>query len=130
MKFRLLNGSHTVTHKKPDASGKLRITGRTVFKATSSELPVIESAVDLCEKFNHPMSKKFERVPDDTVCTKTVEVGLNTQSNAQGPNPADEILSMSLKQLQRYAQENDIDIGNAQRKEDLIRIITEALVPA
>ena len=119
-KYRLLVGQHIEN-----------IPG-TQIEVTYNAGDTFESASRL-EKFNSPgHSPKFERLQDD------VKVGVKSTpkvSNDLPPNLVEEgsdgdsvdaLDSMTVAELYKFARENDIPIGNARKKHELIEAIRKA----
>jgi hypothetical protein len=99
-KYRLLVGRHAET------VGDENI----IYDAHSNN--IIETTTDLCKKFNSPdpnFPKKFERVVENP------EYIPATQQTT--------LDSMSFKEIQAWAAEEEIDLKGAKTKEDALKVI-------
>lgn len=125
-KYRLLVGQHIEN-----------IPG-TEIEATYSAGDTFESASNL-ERFNSPgHSPKFERLQDDVKvgpksrvkATPTPEQLPEVQTQLNDEESTDEatdtLESMSVAELYKFAKENDIDLGRARKKNELIEVIRKA----
>ncbi len=125
-RYRLLSGSYIegfghegrfqVT-KEPDGTitRKQIEKPRVVHKARGNHQPIVESATDLCKRFNRPGAKMFEKVADTTPLTNPDDV--------EKPSPEDYYREMTVKQLQAFALENEVDVNHAANKEEIIRTL-------
>lgn len=135
--FKLLAGKHT--QKESNGISKTYRPG-----------DVIDSKHDLVKLFNsHPTTPKFERVDERTMrgdissVVQTVTPSHVVQAASPSPAPAapqssaqtavapsrqsiDGLDSMSVKELQLLAQEEEIDLRGASKKEEIIKIIRGA----
>lgn len=116
MKFRLLpgNGGHSV--------------GDVLHTANA----VIESNSDLCSKFNTPVSRKFERVPDETPCSpggseiKGAEVEVAKRSEQDEAT----LRGMGMTELKAIAEQEEIDVSKCKNKDEVVRAIATAMAAA
>ena len=97
MKFRILHGQHIAGK---DENGKRIVYRGADGKGHSGD--VFESEFDLVARFNDPRmeQQKFERVFHE--------------------DPLD---SMTVKQLRQLAEDEEIDLGSATAKNDILRIV-------
>jgi hypothetical protein len=139
MKFRILRGQHLV--KLPNGQYKKHRQGE-----------VIESTIDLVERFNQGQnSQKFQRIyseasepkslndylselsklPKDQVqhvITHLQGVGNLTSSDQQTVSSGEDTLAgMTVKELQAFADGEEIDLKGITKRDDILRIIKAAL---
>lgn len=128
MKFRLLAGGHSVILKQAVNPGD------KVEYYTYHKDDVFESATDL-ELLNAPpatnLRKKFERVPDNTPVTPMTVRPTNSAppyplDSASSPQFNDALENMTIAELKQYAAEEEIDLGKASKKEEVIEVIRKA----
>jgi hypothetical protein len=114
MKFKVLNGKHSQDGK--------------VYEAGS----VIPSKRDLTKVFKN----KFEKVASSTPSSKGREVLQQTSDEEETPQEPDEeaggdwnaeLDSMTIPELRKFALEEDIDLGTATKKEEIVNTIRSAL---
>lgn len=127
--FRVLSGVHCEGERGAD--GKLvKYRRGEIFKSKS----------DLDKTHNQPMSIRFERLPDDTPLTRpqvaqAAAQGFNTAfTDTNQPTPElqkifDDIQKMDVAALQKFAAEEEIDLGNLKKKEEIIAQIKRSLTP-
>lgn len=109
-KYKILAGRHA---GKVNGSVKIFNTGE-----------IVESDVDLVAKFNRPNSRKFELVDSaGNTSTQTVTQRPNVTPMVVTPN----VDSLSLKDLQALAAEEEIDIKGLTKREDIVKVIKNAL---
>ena len=131
MRFQLLAGRHaeldpTDPKKRRSilyAAPILGQGGRVIVPEDARKLhgDVIETDVDLCAKFNRPGSEKFRRLPDapDTAVANAARAGFEGK-----PLPSDDNLeSMTVQQLKDLALSEDIELGDATRKDQIVQAI-------
>lgn len=80
----------------------------------------VKSEIDLVRRFG---GEKFELV------NQSMMEYLGEQYREQSKQEAD-LSAMSVQQLKAYAEENNIDLGDNQRKDQIIAAIKSAMVPA
>lgn len=124
MKFKLLSGIHVDNDKTKGATKSNPEGERVVYTAGD----VIESDIDLAATLNPKdpsMRRKFERVHDLTPAGPGV--GRRESATATIP-PIDMSLlaAMSVKELQSFAAEEEIDLKGCAKKEDILKIIQAA----
>lgn len=98
MKFQLLAGRH-ITGQKEE---------RRIYRIGD----VIESDDDLVKRFG---GDKFQRVDDDA---KATDVNDSRRATLE---------AMTLKELRKFADDEEIDLGGASRKNEIINVIVEAM---
>ncbi len=78
---------------------------------------VIETESDLC-KFNTPSSSpKFEKLDASGVPAKGA------------PYPGDQLDAMTVERLREFAAEEEIDLVDARKRDDILQVIRRALQP-
>jgi hypothetical protein len=120
----------------------------------NNEFPTIESEVDLCTLFNSPGSDKFERItpaapmtreqiqaqiddlkqklqgtPTGQTVQEAAEAGFYTDENKkiQPTTPTnDTFSSMSLDELKKHAASEEIELGKAKTRDEVLRVIRQA----
>lgn len=113
--FKLLVGRHSV------GSG----LNRKIYDAGKNNIVV--SAGDLC-KFNRPGTPaKFRKISDEDLTSKdpTVQAAVNDTKPA-GPAPEDTLNSMTVPDLRKLAEEEEIDLSGARTKEEIMEKIRRA----
>jgi hypothetical protein len=112
-RFRLLCGKH----HEGDANGAQRTYVRG---------DVFDSPYNLL-KFNSLESKRFEVVPDSTPLVhnevKKPPAEPNLETPQAGPATENTLDSMTVTELRTLAEEEEIDLGNASRKDQIIQAI-------
>jgi hypothetical protein len=115
MKFRLMQGKH--------AHGS-KIDGSLVVYRQGD---IIESDVDLEKK----LKNKFQRVIDDAMPTVRKPM-VKTEDEPQLPkeegesDPGDTLEAMTVSQLKKFAAEEEIDLGTATKKSEIVNTIRAA----
>ena len=85
---------------------------------------IVDSPVDLVAKFNRPNSRKFELIDDlGNSSTQVIAQSKPVVTPMVMPN----LDSLSLKDLQNLAAEEEIDIKGLTKREDIIKTIKSAL---
>lgn len=124
--FRVLQGKHSEGQRGPD--GKLIKYGRG---------DIFHSASDLDKKFNSPISIKYERLPDGTLPThapvaQAAEEGFKQLNDGNKlPDPSfdlKKLQAMDVNALIKLAQEEEIDLGNLKKKDEIISQIQKCLL--
>lgn len=94
---------------------------------------LIPDTADLCKKFNSPRSIKFEEVLGFNPSEQLSPVALaNKQGFESGniaslnPSTNDPFDDMTIPQLQAHAQAEEIPLGKAKTKEEIIKILRNA----
>lgn len=103
-RFELLGGTHT------QGDGVIYKRGDTV--ASELELDVLHG------------SNKFRRLSEDTRPSSPPPATVPEEADAADLSFLD---GMSLKELREYAEQEEIDLGDAKRKQDVLKVITEAV---
>lgn len=131
MKFRLLAGCHSEadpTQVYPNPNNVNELPRSILYRAGEND--IIETDKDLVAMFNSRISKKFERLPNDYV---------EQRRDFSSPTPASEqmehrenwnaesLSTFNVKELKALAKEESISIGNAEKKEDIIAAILQAM---
>jgi len=75
--------------------------------------------------------KKFDRLPDNTPIPKAgqkkkTQASASVQSSPKLPMEEDTLQGMSVEELRHLAEQEEIDLGEARRKDKIIEIILEA----
>jgi hypothetical protein len=94
---------------------------------------LVPDTADLCKKFNYPGSIKFEEIfnvnPSDKLSPVALaaksgfEIGNTANLNPSANDPFDD---MTIPQLQAHAQAEEIPLGKAKTKEEIIKILRSA----
>ena len=108
-KYRLLVSSHQ------DDKGK-----------TYEKGDIIEDTRDLCALFNSSLGAKFALLSEDEVELlekRTARATAKIAAQNKGPDTLD---AMSAQELRAHAAAEEIDLGNAQSKKEMIEIIRAA----
>ncbi len=95
---------------------------------------IVESAVDLCEAFNQvdeqgvPRSIKFERVDSvgRPLAKRKVKPKVSQQQQQSEP-ASDGLDGLTIEELRKFAAEEEVDLGDAKKKEDIIEAIRETV---
>lgn len=83
---------------------------------------IIDTTVDLAKRFNagiKPEYRKFERLPDP-----------EQPGEVEADEDAEELNVMNVKGLREFAENNEIDLGTATRKQEIINTILAARAEA
>lgn len=125
MKFRVLAGKHS-------ERGRIWMRGQ-----------VIETTTDLASRFNGAtvVRQKFERVPDGTPADPGVPVDQFTDPEFNKSSPSESETrgvdlmatyeSMSVEELRQVASQEEIELGKAKTKPEILNVLRSALsVPA
>lgn len=125
MRFQLLAGLHT----EPDPSNPPY--GELTYKAGD----VFESNTDLCQRFNRDGSTKFQRLSD---APSKPQAAVPVPSSNSKPIPVPEptppsklkvnLDVMTLEQLQKFAEDEEIDIKGAKKREEVLRAVKSAVL--
>lgn len=91
-------------------------------RKTYSPGDIVTSNVDLVSTFG---TRKFERIDDSGR-----SVALSPPRRQEPPAPTNDLSSLTVGELKRLAADEEIDLGGVNRKEDIVRIISEAQAPA
>lgn len=133
-KFRLLHGNHCENERDPNTNELVKYKAGDIFF----------SPQPLDKMHNSPGSIKFEPVSDGTLVTrhpvaKAATAGFNGEpekieadsiSNTSQPMfSTAELERMNVEELKKFAAEEEIDLGTASKKADIIARIQSA-VPA
>ena len=133
MKFKVLGGKHTETAQE----GKVA----TIYHRGD----IVEANHDLCRMFNKPKSLKFLRVPDNTPNKRTLpslppkveddpEDILNARDDLESTGEEtlseeselqDSFSDLKKAELISLAEENEIDLGDATLKADILRVVRQ-----
>lgn len=116
MLFKLLRGYHKDWTYRTDAEGRRQTSSQRLYKPGET----VESDRDLAKLFNHPGSIKFERLPDPPQSTAQPAV-------AVAERPDVDLDSMTLRDLQALAETEEIDLGGAKTKDQMVKVIRQAL---
>jgi len=89
---------------------------------------IIESKSDLCLHFNAPRAIKFERVDPSGRpvhdAAPNVQPAVNPSSRLADQDNLD---NMTVEELRAFAAEEEIDLDNAVRKQDIIQAIRASI---
>jgi hypothetical protein len=140
-RYRLLRGSHIEAHfrlSNPKDPASAVIDESKVYQRGD----IIETEDDLLKYNGGPMDpKKFELVLDELTDLKSMlsarekleqrikvaqaaEEGFRTSQTDAAKYPANDTLeSMSVAELRKYAEEEEIDLGAATKKDQILNII-------
>ncbi len=92
-------------------------------KGYEEDSDIIETTVDLATRFNvgtNPQHKKFERLYPDP----------EQPGELEADEDAEELNQMNVKALREFAEANEIDLGTASLKQEIINTILAARVEA
>ena len=122
MKFKILRGTHSNGERHPQTNKLITYRAGDIF----------ESITDLVKLHGR---EKFERAADNAVLSRTPLKVNATETPHQEASAytAKELEGMSVDELKRLANEEEIDIGNLNKKNDIIaRIVNvgKVAVPA
>ncbi len=124
-KFKLLRGRHaeSVSTNNPEQPGETKLV---IFNKGDR----FESNSELDKKFNSSGSVKFERLDDDAKVSSSVNVAANAgalignTSPAPGLDNADvDLQNKTVAELKAIASEFEIDLGQASKKDDIIKVL-------
>jgi len=112
-RYRVLRGIHGEggTPAVRDESGKVTAPAKPLkqYHKGSDDGDIVETDVDLCERFNIPDGpRKFDRLPDAPVN----QVALDT---------------MTVPELRKHAEGEEIDLGTATRRDEILNTIHAAM---
>lgn len=118
MKFRLKAGGHSHTYwREPTADEKANSSIRKARLSDGKDYvldtrryekgDIVESDVDLVQRFG---ANKFEKI------TEAPQV-------SSSPNPWDNLESMTVKQLKAFAESQEIDLGGATGKQEILEML-------
>lgn len=119
MLFKLLRGYHRDWSFKFDRDTRQRTTVKRMYSPGES----VESDRDLCKLFNRPGSIKFERLPDPPQA-QSFQGQQNAVATAVKESP--DLDGMTVRDLQALAEEEEIDLGGAKTKDQMVKTIRQA----
>lgn len=101
---------------------KYRLTQGTHYENETKYIAgqIVESKRDLT-LFNHPGSVRFEKVGEDAKDNPIPQAPTTKQSGAH-----ETLLSMSVEELKQMAAEEEIDLGKAKTKSEIVDAISKA----
>lgn len=116
MKFKVVAGYHCEGERHP-------VTGKLISYGPGE---IIESQIDLVKLHGR---EKFEPVSSDVPVTRrsttTAPQQTNPPSQKESGHTAKELEGMTLEELKRLAAEEEIDLGNLSKKNEIIaRIVS------
>lgn len=127
-KFRVLVGKHV--EQLGIVEGEVKTRSYSAGEVVSSNRP-------LDEIHNKPGAMKFERLHEEPRPSQAVQEPSGTPATAAASPAAvaqtfslEQLERMSVPDLQKLAEEEEIDLKGASKKQDLIRIIREAFSKA
>lgn len=103
MKFKLLRGLHS-------HGGKTYQPGN-----------VVESDTDFVARFGR---LKFERLLDDTAPITQQAADQAAEAGFETVNELRDLSKMTVSQLRTYAAENEVDLGDARTKDQILAVLT------
>lgn len=109
MKFLLLRGLHAAKY------GDLEVVHHPK--------DMVESSLDLCKLFNSPGSTRFQRAPSSAQVTVQGKPLDGSAVRAQVEN----LEQMTVAELREYAANNEVELGNATKKDEIVETIRAAL---
>ena len=114
-KFKLLSGRHT----ENDPTGKIDPVTKLPVSVTYKAGDVFASKSDLDKRFNQPpMSIKFERIHETPVAA------------AQQAAISDTLDAMTVEELKAYAESEELSLGKAKTREEMVKVLRAALIHA
>ncbi len=150
-KFRILAGQHVQKDPALDEYGNplKRPDGSVILAPRIYQTgEIVDSPVDLVAKFNHPNSRKFERVDDivraartsqelahphpHTIPPAVVSPAPLVKDTVKNTDPTDlkkyraDLEKMTVKELQAHAQAEEVDLKGNTNKEQIIKILCES----
>lgn len=126
--FQVLAGSHWEAGDVVDDRGHT-VTKDIQYGPGRPAGDLVETDVELDKRFNRPNSQKFKRLGEG-VQRDTKDVELNAER--QRATLASAGLRKALEKMQRaelvaWAEEQEIDLGGAVKRDDVLRILLEAV---
>ena len=140
MLFRVVKGNH-VEAGPPDCDCERCKQDREAVKADPPKPTIghvyragdiVDSSSDLGALFNQQDAIKFERVNASGQVIR--QVVMPKRNRPPSPSPqlttsgSDGLDDMTVADLRKHAEEEEIDLGSATRKEDILKEIRKALV--
>ena len=136
-RFKILHGKHTQKEQvgtNPDGSPVFR---PVTYGRNTPKGDVVDSPSDLVAKFNSPGSTKFELIPEPArhyappvaaVAPTPVTLAQATAAAYTPPSKplTDALDQMSVGDLKKFADSEEIDLKGARTKEEMIRAIRAA----
>ena len=138
MKFQVLDGKHQVFTSAEEGN-----PGGSILIDLYMKNDIVESDVDLALKHNRG-ARKFKRVADDTPvkCSQPQQVSQTLQKPSSpkvspiepleepkeeplDENVDDVFSKLTIKQLRRLAEEEEIDLGEATKKSEILKIFRD-----
>ena len=128
-KFKVLEGTYNVFVRHPETR-KIIQTDR--YKSGD----IVESEIDLCKRGNRPGARKFVEVHEETPVKLTPPIApedVEEEEHVEVQHPedvvdeSDVLLSSTIEELRSIAERNNIDLGPAKLKGDIVAIIRAAL---
>ena len=109
-RYRVLTGGHQ------DDTGRNYVKG-----------DIVECKQDLCALYNTQLGAKFAEVSEEEMEMIDKQKARRAEKNKTAtPSGPDTLDSMSAQELRAHAAAEEIDLGNAQSKTDMIKIIRSA----
>ena len=118
MKFKVLDGKHHTFLRDPERPMDVK----TVAYPKNS---IVESDIDLAERYNRPGARKFERVADSVPVVQAKQHSAQDEMEEREANPVDPYNGLTKAELVRVANENDIDLPNGANKAQVLAILRE-----
>jgi hypothetical protein len=118
--FRLLVGTHCEGEKDED--------NRLIMYKQGD---IVETKSDLCAKFNSVGSVKFERIETENAQLPlskpvTQAPGGSVKTATPAANPIDTFEAMSVEELKKHAEQEEINLGKAATKPEIIKVLRSA----
>jgi len=76
---------------------------------------IVESGIDLEKRFNAPGSLRFQRLREEDLP--------NRDPSSPGNSPRTALEALTVNQLRKLAEEYEIDLADATKKDDIIGIL-------
>lgn len=130
MKFRLKVGKHGSTLRTPlvDAAGKPVVNAygkqivrkkTLIYSASDPVTRYIESDHDLAKRFG---ADKFERLPDNFNFPTEADVE-DVGEDVVDKDAGDEFSDMTVAELKQYAEEMEVELGDAKTKPQILKVL-------
>lgn len=91
---------------------------------------IVATETDLVAKFNSPNSRKFEQVTKEEAEVFAAKLAREKNKGQRGRSTQDAGLTendnlekMTIEELRKKAADEEIELGNATKKEDIIKVI-------
>jgi hypothetical protein len=122
MKFKVLDGKFTQLITSEGEEGQ-PITSSEVYAKGS----IVMSDIDLVKRYNRPGCRKFQRVHDSTKVRQIDPTSPQEREEELRPTPPEDIqdayTGLTVADLREIADEGNIDLGSARKKDAILAIL-------